>query len=46
MDSYYFTAVLCFILFSTGFAIQIFRRYNINYTFIFEVDQHYKLIHH
>ena len=38
MDSYYFTAVICFILFSTGFAIQIFRRYNINYTFIFEVD--------
>ena len=46
MDTYYFTAVICFILYSTGFAVQIFRRYNINYTFIFEVDQHYKLIHH
>ncbi len=46
IDSYYFTAVICFILFCTGFAVQIFRRYNINYTFIFEVDQHYKLIHH
>lgn len=46
VDTYYFTAVICFILFGTGFAVQIFRRYNINYTFIFEVDQHYKLIHH
>mmetsp|Transcript_26286 Transcript_26286/g.35091 ORF Transcript_26286/g.35091 Transcript_26286/m.35091 type:complete len:153 (+) Transcript_26286:1157-1615(+) len=46
MDTYYFTAVICFILYSCGFAVQIFRRYNINYTFIFEVDQHYKLIHH
>jgi len=45
-DSYYFTAVICFILFSAGFAVQIFRKYNINYTFIFEVDQNYKLIHH
>lgn len=45
-DTYYFTLLICFILFSTGFAVQIFRRYNINYTFIFEIDQHYKLIHH
>ena len=45
-DSYYFTAVICFILFATGFCVQVFRRYNINYTFIFEIDQHYKLIHH
>lgn len=46
IDTYYFTAVICFILFSTGFAVQIFRRYNINYTFIFEIDQNYRLIHH
>lgn len=46
IDTYYFTSVICFILFSTGFAVQIFRRHNINYTFIFEVDQNYKLIHH
>lgn len=46
MDTYYFTLVLIFILFAAGFAIQIFRRYNINYTFIFEVDQDYTLIHH
>jgi hypothetical protein len=24
----------------------IFRRYSINYQFIFEIDQNYKLIHH
>ena len=46
MDIYYLTAVICFIMFSTGFAVQIFRRYNVNYTFIFEIDQNYKLIHH
>lgn len=46
IDTYYFTLVICFILFGTGFAVQVFRRYNINYTFIFEIDQHYKLIHH
>ena len=38
IDIYYFTAVICFILFSTGFAVQIWRRHNVNYTFIFEVD--------
>jgi hypothetical protein len=46
MDTYYFTSVICFIMFATGFAVQIFRRYNVNYAFIFEVDQNYKLIHH
>ena len=46
LDTYYFTSIICFILFATGFAVQIFRRYNINYTFIFEIDQHYRLIHH
>ena len=38
IDTYIFTAVICFVLFATGFAVQIFRRFNINYTFIFEVD--------
>ena len=38
VDTYYFTAVICFILFATGFCIQMFRRFNINYTFIFEID--------
>ena len=46
MDTYYFTSVLCFIMFATGFAVQIFRRHNVNYTFIFEIDQNYKMIHH
>ena len=46
MDTYIFTSVICFILFATGFAVQIFRRYNVNYAFIFEIDQDYKLIHH
>ena len=46
MDTYYFTLVLTYILFCTGLAVQIFRRFNVNYTFIFEIDQNYKLIHH
>lgn len=37
-DTYWFTLVICFILFATGFCIQIFRRFSINYTFIFEID--------
>ena len=46
MDIYTLTGTICFILFAAGFAVQVFRRYNINYTFIFEVDQTYKMIHH
>lgn len=46
MDIYIFTSVMCFILFATGFAVQIFRSYSVNYAFIFEIDQNYKLIHH
>jgi len=33
-------------VFATGVAVNIFREYQINYAFIFEIDQHYKLIHH
>lgn len=46
IDTYIFTIVICFVLFATGFAVQTFRYYNINYTFIFEIDHNYKLIHH
>jgi hypothetical protein len=38
IDIYYFTSILVFILFATGFSVQVFRMFNINYTFIFEVD--------
>lgn len=46
LDVYYFTYIIIFILFATGVNIQIFRKFSINYTFIFEIDQNYKLIHH
>ena len=45
-DTYYFTAVICFVLFGTGVAIQTFRKFKINYVFIFELDNHNKVIHH
>ena len=43
---YYFTLVICFIIGATGVAVQVFRAYGVNYAFIFEIDQHYRLIHH
>jgi hypothetical protein len=43
---YIVTFVVVFILFATGACIQIFRLYHVNYAFIFEVDQNYKMIHH
>lgn len=46
LDVYIVTFVVVFILFATGAAIQIFRLYSVNYAFIFEVDQNYKMIHH
>ena len=38
MDIYIITSVICFVLFATGFAVQIFRSYSVNYAFIFEID--------
>ena len=35
-----------FLLAATGVAVQVFKASNINYLFIFEVDQQYRLIHH
>ena len=48
IDTYYFCASLIFVLYCTGFAIQVFRRFNINYVFIFELNQvnEQLLIHH
>jgi len=46
VEVYYFALLICFIIAATGFAVQIFRKYNVNYAFIFEIDQHYRLIHH
>ena len=38
--------MLIWVVVATAVNIQIFRSYSINYTFIFEIDQNYKLIHH
>ena len=38
--------MITYIVFATGFCIQIFKSHQINYTFIFEVDHNYKLNHH
>lgn len=46
LDAYYFTYIIIWIIFATGVNIQVFRKYSINYTFIFEMDKNYKLIHH
>lgn len=45
-DSFIFTFVLIWVVFATAANIYVFRSYGINYTFIFEIDQNYKLIHH
>ena len=46
VETFIFTAVLVFIMFSAGFCVMIFRKYGVNYQFIFELDHNYKLIHH
>ena len=46
LDSFYFTYILIFILVGVGINIMVFRMYSINYSFIFEIDQNYKMIHH
>lgn len=33
-------------LFSTSVAVNVYKRYNVNYAFIFEIDPHAKLLHH
>lgn len=45
-DTFIFLFIMTWVVFATSVAIQVFRRYGINYTFIFEIDQNYKLIHH
>lgn len=34
---YYFTAAIAYVLFAVGFCIQVFKKYHINYVFIFEL---------
>ena len=46
IEIYYFTLVLIVIIAATGYAVKVFREYEINYTFIFEIDEHYAMIHH
>ena len=46
IHAYYFTFMILFAIAGTGLAIQVWRAYNVNYTFLFEIDQYYKLIHH
>jgi hypothetical protein len=43
---YYATGVMIYIVFATGLCIQVFKSYGINYPFIFEIDQNYRLTHH
>jgi hypothetical protein len=45
-DSFIFIFVLIWVVFGTATNIYVFRSFGINYTFIFEIDQNYKLIHH
>ena len=45
-DTFIFLFIMTWIVFATAVAIQVFRRYSVNYTFIFEIDQNYKVIHH
>jgi hypothetical protein len=45
-DTYIFTWVIVFILLSCSVCIQVFRAYNVNYSFIFEIDPKHKIIHH
>ena len=45
-DSFIFLFVLIWVVFGTAANIYVFRSFGINYTFIFEIDQNYKLIHH
>ena len=46
IEVYFFGFVITFILAATGVAVQVFKESNINYMFIFEIDQHYRLVHH
>ena len=45
-DTYIFTFVIVCILLSCAVCIQVFRTYNVNYSFIFEIDPKHKIIHH
>ena len=38
LDIFIFFFVMCFLMLSTGIAVQVFREYSINYAFIFEID--------
>lgn len=40
------STILSYILFATGFAIQVFNSYGINYLFIFECDPNQKMTSH
>ena len=46
IDTWYITLMVCFMITSTAVAVHVYKRYNINYPFIFEIDPHHKLLHH
>ena len=46
IETYIVTFVIVFIIVATGVNIQVFRKYQVNYAFIFEIDQRAKIIHH
>ena len=38
-----FSFILAYIVFASGFIVQIMQNYGINYLYIFELDPHYKM---
>ena len=46
VETFILTAVIVFIMVAAAFCVQMFRKYGVNYQFIFELDHNYKMIHH
>lgn len=46
LEAFIFTFLIIFIMGATAIDVQLFRKYDVNYQFIFECDHDYKLIHH
>lgn len=45
MPVFRFTFMLNFVIFATGFSIMIFKRYKVNYLYIFALDPKFKVTH-
>ena len=46
IDTYYITLMICFMLFSTAVNVDVYKRYRINYGYIFEIHPHAKMMAH